>query len=158
MHHQRPGVVEQDFLRHPAERPERALQPLEPARLALVPEGPHVHAARMAERGDEQVHPHRLLADHHPLLTEVDLHLLAGRRLELHRRPRLGQELPAERRHRALDRAQADRDPVLGEQLLPHHVGVAAMAPEPFRQPVREPVQDLRPPWPPAACPAASPR
>ena len=75
-------------------------------------------------------------ADHHPLLAEVDLHLPAGRRLEPHRRPRLGRELPAQRRHRALDRAQAHRDPVLGHKLLPHHVGVAAMLPEPFRQPV----------------------
>jgi hypothetical protein len=51
VHHQGPGVVEQDLLRHAAERPERALQPFEPARLALVPEGAHVHAVRMAERG-----------------------------------------------------------------------------------------------------------
>jgi hypothetical protein len=55
----------------------------------------------------------------------------------------------------ALDRAQAHRDPVLGQQLLLHHVGVAAMPLKPFRQPVREPVQRLRPPRPPAARPAA---
>jgi hypothetical protein len=49
----------------------------------------------------------RLLADHHALLAEVDLHLLAGRRLEPDRRPRLGRKLPAQRCDRALDRAQA---------------------------------------------------
>jgi hypothetical protein len=57
----------------------------------------------------------------------------------------------------ALDRAQAHRDPVLGQQLLLHHVGVAAMPLKPFRQPVRETVQRLRPLRPPAARPAAKP-
>jgi len=155
--HQRPGVVEQDLLRHAAERPECALQPLEPAGLALVPKRAHVQATRVAERSDEQVSPDHLPADHHPLLAEVDLHLPAGRRLEPDRRPRLGRELPAQWCHRALDRAQAHRDPVLGQQFLPHHVGVAAMPPEPFRQPVREPVQRLRPLRPAAARPAVQP-
>jgi hypothetical protein len=79
-------VIGQDLLRHAAERPECALHPLEPAGLALVPERAHVHAARVAERSDEQVSPDHLPADHHPLLAEVDLHLLAGRRLKPDRR------------------------------------------------------------------------
>jgi hypothetical protein len=36
---QRLGVVEQHLLGQAAEMPERALQPLEPGRLALMPEG-----------------------------------------------------------------------------------------------------------------------
>jgi transposase len=85
-----------------------------------VPEGAHVQAARVAERRYEQVDPDGLAADHHPLLAEVDLHLPAGRRLEPHGRPRLRRELPAQRCDRPLDRAQAHRDPVLGQQLLSH--------------------------------------
>jgi hypothetical protein len=57
VHHQRPGTVEQDLVRHPAELPERALKPFEPARLALVPERAHVQTTRVAERSDEQVDP-----------------------------------------------------------------------------------------------------
>jgi hypothetical protein len=123
-----------------------------------VPERAHVQASRVAERGDKQVHPDRRATDHHPLLAEVDLHLLAGRGLEPHRGSRLGREHPAQRCDRALDRAQAHCDPLLREQLLPHHVGVAAMPPEPFRQPVLEPVQRLRALQPAAARPATKPK
>jgi hypothetical protein len=122
-----------------------------------VPERAHVQAARVAERGDEQIYPDRLPADHHPLLAEVDLHLPARRRLEPQRRPRLGGELSAQRCDRSLDRAQAHRDPVLGQQLLPHHVGIAAVSPEPLRQPIRKPVQRLRPLPLAAERPAAQP-
>ena len=45
----------------------------------------------------------------------------------------------------ALHRARTDRDALLGEQFLAHHVGVAAMADEPLAQPIVEPVELLRP-------------
>jgi len=38
--------------------------------------------AGRAERGDEQLHLEALAADHRPALAEIDLQLLARRRLE----------------------------------------------------------------------------
>jgi hypothetical protein len=49
------------------------------------------------------------------------------------------------RRDRSLDRPQAHRDPALARQILAHHVGIAAMPAQPFRQPVIEAVQRRRP-------------
>jgi hypothetical protein len=45
---QRLGIVEQHLLGQAAEMPERALQPLEPGRLPLVPEGAGIDPARVA--------------------------------------------------------------------------------------------------------------
>jgi hypothetical protein len=111
---QRLGIVEQHLLGQAAEMPERALQPLEPGRLPLVPEGAGIDPARVAEGRHEQVDPHRLVADRHPALAEVDLQLPPRRRLEAHRRQRLRRELAPQVRHRPLDRAQADDKPQLG--------------------------------------------
>lgn len=132
---QRPRVVQQHFLRQPGEVRERPLHPIEPRRLAVVPERLHVAAPRVAQRRHEQVHPHRLATDLHTPLAEVDLQLPAGRRLEPNRRTRLGLQRPAQRRHRTLDRPQAHRHPVLALQILAHHVGVPPMLPETLRQP-----------------------
>jgi hypothetical protein len=111
---QRLGIVEQHLLGQAAEMPERALQPLEPGRLPLVPEGAGIDPARVAEGRHEQVDPHLLVADRHPALAEVDLQLPPRRRLEAHRRQRLRRELAPQVRHRPLDRAQADDNPQLG--------------------------------------------
>ena len=46
-------------------------------------------------------------------------------------------------RHRPLDRRpQADADALLTGQILANHIGVAAMPPEPFSQPVVQSIQD----------------
>jgi hypothetical protein len=52
-YHQRPRIVHQHLLRHPAEGRERALQPGEPVLLLLGPERTHMQPARMAESGHE---------------------------------------------------------------------------------------------------------
>jgi hypothetical protein len=152
--HQGPGVVEQDLLGHAPERPEGALQPLEPVLLALAAERAHVQPARVAEGGDEQEDPDRLAGDLDPPLAEVDLELPARRGLEAHRGARLRRQLAAQGRHRPLDRAQADADPVLGQQLLPDHVRVAPVPPEPLREPDLQPVQRLGPARRPVGRPA----
>jgi len=142
---QRPRVVEQHLLGHPAETPERLLHAGEPVLLALTLEGPHAQPPRVAQRRHEQRDPAELAADLHPPLAEVDLQLLARARLEAHRRPRLRPQLTAQVRHRPLHRPQADLDPLLGAKLLAHHVGVAAVATKPFGQPRLQTVQPLRP-------------
>ena len=139
--HQGLGVVHQHLGGDPAEVPERPLDAVQPGRLALVAEGAHEQPPRVAERGDEQEHPSGLALDGHPQLAEVHLQLVPGRRLEPHRRPRRGRQLPPQRRHRALDRPQADAQAMLPLEVLPHHVGVALVAPEPLREPALQPIQ-----------------
>ena len=152
---ERPGVVQQQLARHAAEVAEGALDPVQPRRLPLVPEGADVHPARVAQRGDEQVDPHRLLADPHRPLAEVDLQLPPRRRLEADRGQRFRRELAPQVGHRPLDRAQADRDAQLGRELLAHHVGVAPVPPEPLSQPRPVPGQQPRPRRRAVRCPAA---
>ena len=142
---QRAGVVEQDLGRQPAEVAEGAFDPVEPSRLALVPERSDEGPARVAEGCDEQEDPRDLAPDHHTRAAEVDLHLPAWRCLEPHRRTSLGGQLTPEMRDRPLDRAEADGDPVLGQELLPHHIGIAPMAPEALGKPVSQPVEGA---WP----------
>ena len=79
--------------------------------------------------------------------AEVDLELPARRRLETHRRPRFGRQLPPQRRNRPQGGPQADRNPVLAQQFLSDHVRVAPMPPGPLGEPDLQPVQRLRPPW-----------
>ena len=110
-----------------------------------MPEDPDMAAARVAERGDEEVELLRDAGDQDAPLAEVDLQLLAGRGLESHRRPRLGAERLAQRRDRALYGAQRDGDPVLALQVLAHDVGVAVLLAEALGHPVGERVQRLRP-------------
>lgn len=78
-------------------------------------------------------------------LTEVDLQLMTGRRLEPHRRQSLGPEGLAIGLNRPLDRPETDGDTLFGQQVLTHHVGVAALADEPLAQPCFVPVERLRP-------------
>jgi hypothetical protein len=141
--HERLGVVEQDLARHPAEVPEGQLQPVEPGVLALVAEGGDEEAPGVARRGHGQVDPHRLAAD----LggggggAEASLEPVAGRGLEAERRARLGRQLAPHPADGALDRAQADREAVLGQQLLADHVGVAAVTPQALAGPRPQAVQ-----------------
>ena len=92
---QRPGVVEQNLLRNPAEMAERPLHAVEPGRLSLMPEGAHKYSPRITERRHEQVQLHNLAADRGPRLAKVDLQLPPRRRLEAKRRPSLGGRLPS---------------------------------------------------------------
>src|SRR6266853_6905232 len=87
---QRPRIVEQHLLRHPAKPAERAFHAVEPGRLPLMPERPHKWPPRIAQCRYEQMHPHRVAADRHPRLAKVDLQLLARRRLEPQAGARLG--------------------------------------------------------------------
>ena len=65
--------------------------------------------------------------DRHPKLTEVSLQLLSGPGLVAHRRLRaLPQRLPPGL-HRTFHRPLAHTDPLLFQQLLPHHLGVAVV-------------------------------
>src|SRR5262249_39252665 len=110
-------------------------QAVEPALLSLVAECPNVMPARIAEGGNEQIRPNFTAADLDQAFAKIDLHLLAGRRLKPHRRPRLRRKLLPIRLHRSLNRAQADDDALLGSQFLADHVGIAAMATQALPQP-----------------------
>ena len=138
-------VVEQNLGRHPAEVPERALQPLQPALLALVAGTPARASGARSPASPRTGTPSSKAPDQDAPLAEVDLQLVARRRLEADRRPRLGRQLTPQRRHLPLDRPQAQRDALLGQKLLTHHVGVAGMPPEALGQPFLEPRQRTRP-------------
>src|ERR1700730_14508228 len=77
---------------------------------------------------------HLGIGDLNEALAKTDLKLLAGRRLK----PLCGSRLPCQRApiwcHRPLDRAQADEEALLGDQLLANDVPVAAMALKPLPQ------------------------
>jgi hypothetical protein len=90
MRDQRAGVVEQDLGRQPTEVVEGALNPIEPSRLALVPERADEGPARVAEGRDEQEDLCDLAPDHHARPAKVDLHLPAWRGLKPHRCAGLG--------------------------------------------------------------------
>jgi hypothetical protein len=79
---QRAGTVRQQPLRHPAEVDKGPFDVAQPAGLALGVKREDEVAPRVAPRGHEPVHLHHLAADQHPLLAEVDLQLLARRRLD----------------------------------------------------------------------------
>ena len=133
--HQRPRVVDQHLPGHAAEVLERALEAAEPRRLPLVPERRHIAPPRVAQRRHEQEYAHPLVANRYPPLAEINLELASRRCLEPHRRLRLGRQQPPERRHRPLDRAQAHVDALLPDQVLAHHLGIAAVLEEALLQP-----------------------
>ena len=135
--------------------PERAFQALQPGRLAFVKEHRHVGPARVAQRGHEQMHLHRIASHRHAHGAEVDLQLVAGRGLEAHGGRTLGEHLTAQVRHSALHGTQAHRDAQFAMQFLPYDVAVAAVLPEPFGQPVCVCGQPARPLWRPVRPPAA---
>jgi hypothetical protein len=85
---QRPRIVEQHLLRHPAKAPERALHAVEPGRLPLVAKGPDKRPPRIAEGRDKQMYPHRGTPNRHRDRPKVDLRLLSRRRLSKRRQAR----------------------------------------------------------------------
>jgi hypothetical protein len=93
------------------------------------------------ERRDGEANPHRCAADHYTRLAKIDLRLLARRRLEPHRRTRLGAQRLPQRCHRPLDGAQVDHNPVFACQVLAHHIRIGAMSVNPFREPRLQPVK-----------------
>jgi hypothetical protein len=112
------GAIDQDPPGDTAERAERAGETLPPIVLALAQGRADEDSARISKHRDEEVHLGPNARDTDPLLAEVDLHLLAGHRLEPHRRelgcpPRL-----AMRREHALQRAERYVDVTLRQQLL----------------------------------------
>ena len=133
---QRPGVVDQHLLRHPLPEAECLLQRLQPVALLLLPIHPDHLPPRVSERQYAEVHfgPHP--ADRHPQLTEVSLQLLSGPRFVAHRRlSALPQRLPPGL-HRPLHRPLTHTDPLLFQQLLPQHLGVAVVLLELLLQPL----------------------
>jgi hypothetical protein len=141
MLHQRPRIVEQHLSRHFAKPPERALHAVEPGRLPLVPEGSHNRPPRIAQCRHKQMHPHRGAADRHRGCPEIDLQLLARRRLKPQAGPRLGPQRLAHWRHCALRCAQRHRDAVLAQQVLTHHIAIAAMPSKALCQPLLQAVE-----------------
>src|SRR6185437_5802691 len=144
-HHERPWIVHQHFLRHTAEGRERALEPGKPMLLPLGPERTHMKPSRVAER----CHEHECLdfrsSDLDQALPEVDLQLSSRRRLKPRRRQSLRLQRLAIGLHGALQRPPADCHAFLGQQVLAHHVGIAAMPNEPLAQPTLKAVETLRP-------------
>jgi hypothetical protein len=112
------GSVDQDPLRHAAERAERAGETLTPVVLALTQRRAREDPARVAEHGDEQVDLDPHAGDRDPPLAEVDLHLVTRRRLESHRRELGGALGLTMRREHTLQRPQRHLDILLGKQPL----------------------------------------
>jgi len=143
--HQPAIIVEQHLFGNPAKVPEGALDTGEPTLLALVAKRPDIKPPRIAQGRYEQVHLHLFVADRHPTLAEIDLQLLARRRLKADSRKRLRLQSATQRRYFPLDRPQAQSDPLLALELLSNYIGVASMPAEPFRHPFIEPGQRPRP-------------
>ena len=104
--------------------------------LLLAAEGPHQQPPRVPQGQHRQVHPHPLAANAHQALAKVSLELPARRGLKPHRRQGRVAQLPPPRLHGTLHRPQADLDSLLTGQLLPHHIGIAAVGQKPLPQPL----------------------
>src|SRR3546814_18058866 len=87
-----PGVIQQHLDRDTTEQQESFLHPGEPVGLAFPQRRPDMDPSRVAERGDEQMDPQSLVPDPHPRLAEVDLQLMARRRLERSEGAHVGKE------------------------------------------------------------------
>jgi len=171
--HQRSRIVEQHLYRmipkscrlfgqdhaqtpgDPAELSKRTFESGKPALLAFMAERPHLQAARIAKRRDQQQRLDLDAGDVDQALANIDLRLLAGRRLKSCRRPSLRRKGSPIRLNRPLDRAQADDDAFLAGELLAHHIGVAAVALKAFLEPAAMIVEQLAPSRLPIAAPAA---
>lgn len=81
--HQGSGIVDEDGEGDASESLKGQGHPLPPIVLTFAEEGFDRNPPKIAEHGHEEVDPHRLSADP---LTEIDLHLIAGRRRPSHRR------------------------------------------------------------------------
>src|SRR5262245_18116957 len=101
----------------------------------------HVRPARVAERADEQEHLYLAAGDLYQPLTEVDLELLAGWRLEAHRGKSLGTKLLAIGFKCALHCPATGNTALLGQQLLAHHIAITAMLAQTLEQPILEAFQ-----------------
>jgi hypothetical protein len=143
--HQPAIIVEQHLFGNPAKVPEGALDTGKPTLLALVAKRPDIKPPRIAQCRYEQVHLHLLVADRHPTLAEIDLQLLARRRLKADGRARLRLQFATQMRYFPLDRPKAQSDRLLALELLPDDIGVAGMLAETLRHPFLEPSQRPRP-------------
>ena len=94
------------------------LDPLQPIVLPLREERPAIEPARVAQDHGHELHGDRRAGDRDDLLAEVDLHLLAGRGLEPDGGQGPGSRLLPQRRDGALQGAEVDVDPLLGQLLL----------------------------------------
>jgi hypothetical protein len=138
-------IVEQHLFGNSAKVAESAFDTGKPTLLALVAKRLDIEPPRVAQRRYEQINLHIVVADHRPTLAKVDLQLLAGRRLEADRRARLCLQFASQVTHLALDRPQAQPDPLVPLELLANHIGVAGMPAETLRNPILKPGQRPRP-------------
>src|SRR3954469_23713385 len=144
-HDKRAWIVHQHFLRHTAEGRECALEPGEPMLLPLGPERTHMEPSRVPERRHEHECLHFRPSDLDQALPEVDLQLPTRWRLKPRRRQRLRLQRLAIGLHGALQRPPADCHAFLGQQVLAHHIGIAAMPNEPLAKPALKAVELLLP-------------
>ena len=109
-----------------------------------MPEDAHVAPAARSPASPRTDELHALVADRGPRLAEVDLQLPARRRLEPQRRPRFRLQRLAQRRHRPLDRAQADAiRPCSRARSWRTTSALPPWRREALRQPILQPVQRL---------------
>lgn len=115
-----------------------------PMLLPLGPERTHMKLSRVAERRHQDECLDFRSSDLDQPLPKVDLQLSARRPLKSRRRQRLRfQRLVG--LHGALQRPPADCRAFLGQQVLAHHTGIAAMPNEPLAQPALKTIETLRP-------------
>ncbi|WP_430709491.1 hypothetical protein [Mesorhizobium captivum] len=88
--------------------------------------------SRMPERRHEHECLDLRAADLDQTLAEVDLQLSPRRRLEPRCRQRRGPQRLTIGLHGALQCSPADRQAFLGQQILAHHIRIAAMPNEPL--------------------------
>ena len=113
-----------------------------------MPEGADKRTSRVAQGRHKQMQPHPLAADRRRGRAKVDLQLLARRCFKPQAGSRFGLQCLAQRRCRALHRAQRHGQPMLTQQVLAHHIAVAAVLPEALLQPLLEPIEPpLAPRW-----------
>jgi hypothetical protein len=117
LEHERLGIVDEHGLRDATEVTKRIGQALSPVVVTLAEKCLHVLAPRVTKHGDEQHHARALLAEPHPFFAEIDLQLMARRRLESHGRDLGGTLGLAVRLHDALHRPRMHRDALLSEQI-----------------------------------------
>jgi len=115
---QRPGIIPEQGARDATEMRERGGDPIAPVGAALIEKRFDEEAPGVAEDRDEEEDADAHAGDLQTLLAEIDLQLVAGRRLDPHRRQLRDSVLPPDVRHGALERAHADRESVLGQQPL----------------------------------------
>jgi hypothetical protein len=101
-------IVAEQGAWHSAEVRERRGDPLAPVRAALIEKRFDEEASRIAEHRDEEEDSHPHARDQQALLAEVDLQLVARRRLDAHRRQCRGPLRLPDVRNDSLDGPHAD--------------------------------------------------